>query len=441
MPQSNDQDGHASARPETPASTERLTLIRRGGMALLLVFVFCGGVVADRVTWHGGSEAGANSAMTDLPEFQTLLETWNAIHDNYVDTDAINDDELIYGAAKGMVDALGDTGHSTFLKPDEAELFEQSTEGEFVGIGVQLEYSTGSPVIAFPIDGSPASEAGLRARDVITAINGESTANLTDIQAGDLLRGDAGTEVTLITLTIERPSDGSTFDVTLTRRVITIEPVSWSLLPDNVGLIRLSQFSVGATDGVKDALRELKAQNVTSIILDLRDNPGGLVYEAIGVASQFMTEGTPIYQYQERDGAAREVRTTGQGLGTDIPLAVLVNGGSASAAEIVASGLRDNGRAKLYGETTFGTGTVLTAFPLQDGSAVVLGIAQWLTPDGDEIWHKGVEPDVTVDLAADVDPLRPIADEVIGTSDLMQSRDQQLIEAFDEVTVNQASST
>jgi carboxyl-terminal processing protease len=208
-----------------------------------------------------------------------------------------------------------------------------------------------------------------------------------------------------------------------------------------VGLIRLSQFSVGATDSVKDALRELKAQNVTSIILDLRDNPGGLVYEAIGVASQFMPEGTPIYQYQERDGEARAVRTTGQGLGTEIPLAVLINGGSASAAEIVASGLRDNGRAKLYGETTFGTGTVLTAFPLEDGSAVVLGIAQWLTPDGEQIWHRGVEPDVTVDLAADVDPLRPIDDEVIGTRDLMQSRDQQLIEAFDEVTVNQASAT
>lgn len=433
MPQSTDRDGQDSPHPDTPASAERLTLIRRGTMALLLVFVFCGGMVADRVAWHGGNGAGANSALTDLPEFQTLLETWNTIHDNYVDTDAINDEDLVYGAAKGMVDALGDTGHSTFLKPDEAELFEQSTEGEFVGIGVQLDYSTGSPVIAFPLDGSPASEAGLRARDVITAINGESTADFTDVQAGDLLRGDAGTDVTL---TIERPSDGSTFDVTLTRRVITIEPVSWSVLPDHVGLIRLSQFSVGATDGVKDALRELKAQDVTSIILDLRDNPGGLVYEAIGVASQFMPEGTPIYQYQERDGAARAVRTTGQGLGTDIPLAVLVNGGSASAAEIVASGLRDNGRAKLYGETTFGTGTVLTSFPLHDGSAVVLGIAQWLTPNGDEIWHKGVKPDVTVDLAADVDPLRPVDDEVIGTRDLTRSQDQQLITAFEDVTVH-----
>jgi carboxyl-terminal processing protease len=212
-------------------------------------------------------------------------------------------------------------------------------------------------------------------------------------------------------------------------------------LPDNVGLIRLSQFSVGATDGVKEALRALKAENVTSIILDLRDNPGGLVYEAIGVASQFMTEGTPIYLYQERDSTPRAVRTTGHGLGTDLPMVVLVNQGSASAAEIVASGLRDNGRAKLYGETTFGTGTVLTAFPLRDGSAVVLGIARWLTPDGDQIWHKGVEPDVFVDLAADVDPLRPVDDEVIGTRDLIQSRDQQLIEAFDEITVNRASST
>jgi carboxyl-terminal processing protease len=431
MSQSNEQDDLKPAMTGAPASPRRLSLVRRGSMALLLAFVFCGGVAADRFAWQGGSGAGASSSLTDLPEFQTLLETWNTIHDNYVDTDAIDDEELVYGAAKGMVDALGDTGHSTFLEPSEADLFEQSTEGEFVGIGVQLDFSTGQLVIAFPIDGSPAAEAGLRAHDIITAVNGESTADLSDTQAGDLLRGEAGSTVTL---TIERPADGSTFDVTLTRRVIKIKPVSWSMLPDNVGLIRLSQFSVGATGGVKDALRQLKEQNATSIILDLRDNPGGLVFEAIGVASQFMPEGTPIYQYQERDGVPRPVRTTGQGLGTDIPLVVLVNQGSASAAEIVASGLQDNGRAKLYGEKTFGTGTVLNAFPLEDGSAVVLGIAQWLTPDGEEIWHKGVEPDVTVDLAADADPLRPVSNRAIGTRDLLESRDQQLKEAFDEIT-------
>ncbi|HEY7033865.1 MAG TPA: S41 family peptidase, partial [Thermomicrobiales bacterium] len=218
-----------------------------------------------------------------------------------------------------------------------------------------------------------------------------------------------------------------------TRQKITIKPVSWSMLPDNVGLIRISEFSTGATDGVKEALKELKADGATSLILDLRDNPGGLVNEAIGVASQFMKEGTPIYQYQERDQAARPVPTVGNGLGIDLPMAVLVNQGSASAAEIVAAGLRDNGRARLYGEKTFGTGTVLTQFPLDDGSVVVLGIALWLTPDGQQIWHKGVEPDVTVDLAADADPLHPVDNRPIRSSDLDQSRDEQLKDAFNGI--------
>jgi carboxyl-terminal processing protease len=420
----------AGAEPGTVAK------IRRATLALVMVVVFCGGVAVDRYAWQGGHDAGASSSLQDLPQFQTLVETWDTIHQNYVDTSAIDDQALIYGASRGMVDALGDTGHSTFLDPEEAKLFEQATQGEFIGIGVQLDFSSGRPVIVTAIDDSPAADAGLRSRDVITAINGESTDGMSDSQASDLLRGDAGTDVEL---TIERPSDGTSFSRTITRQKITIVPVTWSMLPDDVGLIRISEFSTGTTDGVKDALTELKAEGAKSLILDLRDNPGGLVNEAIGVASQFMEEGTPIYQYQERDKEPRPVRTVGHGLGTDLPMVVLVNQGSASAAEIVASGLRDNGRAKIYGERTYGTGTVLTPFPLDDGSVVVLGIALWLTPDGLQIWHKGVEPDVSVDLAADADPLRPVDSRQISVANFDQSRDEQLKDAFDEVTTGEAA--
>lgn len=419
-------------RPQPSRSIEPGTAakIRRATLAMVLVFVFCGGVAVDRFAWQGGHDAGAASSLQDLPQFQTLVQTWDAIHQHYVDTGAIDDQALIYGASRGMVDALGDTGHSTFLDPEEAKLFDEATQGEFVGIGVQLDFSTGRPVIVSAIDDSPAADAGLRSHDVITAIDGQATDGMSDSQASELLRGDAGTDVEL---TIERPSDGTSFTRTITRQKITIKPVSWSMLPDNVGLIRISEFSTGATDGVKEALKELKADGATSLILDLRDNPGGLVNEAIGVASQFMKEGTPIYQYQERDQAARPVPTVGNGLGIDLPMAVLVNQGSASAAEIVAAGLRDNGRARLYGEKTFGTGTVLTQFPLDDGSVVVLGIALWLTPDGQQIWHKGVEPDVTVDLAADADPLHPVDNRPIRSSDLDQSRDEQLKDAFNGI--------
>jgi carboxyl-terminal processing protease len=423
---------------KTLAASEPGTVvkIRRAALAMVMVVVFFGGVAVDRFAWEGGHDAGASSSLQDLPQFQTLVETWDTIHDHYVDTSAIDDQALIYGASRGMVDALGDTGHSTFLDPEEAKLFEQATQGEFVGIGVQLDFSSGRPVIVSAIDGSPAAAAGLRARDVIAEINGESTEGMSGSQASELLRGDAGTKVEL---TIERPSDGTSFTRTITRQKITIKPVTWAMLPDNVGLIRVSEFSTGATDGVKNALSALKGEGATSLILDLRDNPGGLVNEAIGVASQFMEEGTPIYQYQERDQKPRPVRTVGPGLGTDLPMVVLVNQGSASAAEIVAAGLRDNGRAKLYGERTFGTGTVLTPFPLDDGSVVVLGIGLWLTPDGQQIWHKGVEPDVTVDLSADADPLRPVDDHRITAADFGQSRDVQLKDAFDGVTATQTA--
>jgi carboxyl-terminal processing protease len=418
-------------QPTTAPEPGTAAKIRRATLAMVMLVVFCGGVAVDRFAWQGGGDAGAASSLQDLPQFQTLVETWDAIHQHYVDTSAINDQALIYGASRGMVDALGDTGHSTFLDPEEAKLFEDATQGEFVGIGVQLDFSTGRPVIITAIDGSPAAQAGLRSRDVITAINGQSTEGMSDSQASELLRGNADTKVEL---TIERPSDGSTFSRTITRQKITIKPVSWSMLPDGVGLIRISEFSTGTTDGLKEALKQLNAEGATSLVLDLRDNPGGLVNEAIGVASQFMEEGTPIYQYQERDQQPKPVRTVGHGLGTKLPMAVLVNQGSASAAEIVASGLHDNGRAKLYGERTFGTGTVLTPFPLNDGSVVVLGIGLWLTPDGQQIWHKGVQPDVKVELAANADPLHPIDSHTISATDFNKSHDDQLKDAFNGVT-------
>lgn len=417
--------------PLTTAAPGAVAKIRRAALAAVMIAVFCSGVAVDRFAWQGGHDAGASSSLQDLPQFKTLVETWDTIHQNYVDTSAIDDKALIYGASRGMVDALGDTGHSTFLSPEEAKLFQQATQGEFVGIGVQLDFGTGRPVIVSAIDGSPAAAAGLRSRDVITAINGESTDGMSEIRASELLRGDPGTQVQL---TIERPSTGASFSRTLTRAKITIKPVSWSMLPDNVGLIRISEFSNAATDGVKDALTHLKAEGAKSLILDLRDNPGGLLNEAIGVASQFMTEGSPIYQYQARDQKPQPVRTVGHGLGTDLPMAVLVDQGSASAAEIVAAGLHDNGRAKLYGERTFGTGTVLTPFPLSDGSLVVLGIGLWLTPDGQQIWHKGIQPDTLVGLAADADPLRPVGDRPISVSDFDKSRDAQLKDAFAAIT-------
>jgi carboxyl-terminal processing protease len=400
-------------------------------MAGVLFVTFGAGVGVERSGLIDGHNAGASSSLTDLPEFQTLQQTWDLIHSDYIDESSIDDTALIYGAAAGMVDALGDTGHSTFLTPDEAQAFQESSRGELIGIGIQVDYTTGRPVVVSPIDGSPAKEAGVQSDDVVTAVDGKSTESMSQVDLFKLLRGDEGTSVQV---TFERPSENRSYTVTLERRKIEIAPVTWGMLPGGVAMIRISQFSVGATDGVKQALTDVKQRGASAVVLDLRDNPGGLVFEAIGVASQFLPEGKPIYQFEDRGGEALPINTTGIGLGTDLPMAVLINHGSASAAEIVASALRDNDRAPLIGETTFGTGTVLSPLELKDGSMLVLGTALWLTPKGEQLWHIGVAPTVEVDLPSDVTPLHPSDQGDITADQLNSSGDAQLMRAFDDLS-------
>lgn len=422
-------NNHRPASTTEPRTNLR-SAAQRVVIALLLLGTFSAGAGADRLGVLGGTRADASSSIADQPEYQVLQQTWDLIHNEYVDQSAVVDSNLLYGAAKGMVDALGDTGHSTFLTPDEAIAFQQSVTGELIGIGVEIDFSDNAPVVIAPIDGSPAAEAGVRARDIVREVDGKSTNGMTSTDLFNALRGDEGTPVVV---TFERPSTGETYTLHLIRKKIKIAPVSWIMLPGQVALIRLSEFTNGATDGIKQALKDAKAQGATSMILDLRSNPGGLVFEAIGVASQFLPEGTPIYQFQERDQAARTIKTTGIGEGTDLPMVVLTDGGTASSAEIVASALQDSGRAKLFGETTFGTGTVLTPTTLDDGSIVLLGTGLWLTPKGKQIWHVGVTPDTEVELPAAVDAYRPAPGAISSETELKATGDSQLLAAYREV--------
>ena len=243
--------------------------------------------------------------------------------------------------------------------------FEESVQGEYTGIGIEIDTRGDRPTVVAPIDNSPAAEAAVRSGDTILEIDGRQTLRLDRERIGELIRGDAGTSVTLKLL---HRGAAAPYTVTLTRRTITIEPISWRLLPHDIAQVRVTEFSAGATRELKTALDEIREAGAAAIILDLRDNPGGLVAEAIGVASQFMTEGRTIFQQQQRGAEPKPINTVGlDGLWLDKPLVVLVNGGSASAAEIVGAALRDNGRARLLGETTYGTGTVLLPFEQADG--------------------------------------------------------------------------
>ena len=417
-----------SPKDESRASWSRLSIVA----VLVILSTSFGVVLGNRM--DGPSGATASTMLTQIPEFTVVEETYDAIRENYVLADEISDEELMYGAATGMVEALGDEGHSTFLDPQEAEAFERSSRGELIGIGIQVDTSGPQPIVIAPIDGSPALEAGIRSGDVIIAVDGVETIDVGSENVAELIRGEAGTDVTL---TIRHQDELEPFDVTITRELIIIEPVSYVMMPDGILWLRVSQFSAGATEGVVEALRYGKSQDMSGVILDLRNNPGGLVFEAIGIGSQFLPGGSVLYQEQVADGTVREVKTIGDsGEWQDGDLVVLVNTGSASASEIVSSGIRANERGILIGETTFGTGTVLLPFELSDESVALLGTKLWLTADGNDIWKRGVEPNIVVTLEPGVAPTRPTEYEaaLLTESDLVVLEDTQLIRAFEHVT-------
>ena len=398
--------------------------------ALIIVAVFSAGVGVDRLVLQGAPQAGAADTFTHNEDFDVLESTWDLIQNNWVLADETEDEDLIYGAAAGMVEALGDEGHSAFLTPEQAQQFEEASVGEFTGVGIEIGVRDNNVVVIAPIDNSPAMEAGIKSGDTILEVNGESVEGFETFEVGELVRGDAGTEVQL---TLRRPNNEE-YTVDLIRRKIIIESVSWRMLPNDIAQVRISGFNVAVTRDLRAALAEAREQGAVGVILDLRNNPGGLVSEAIGVASQFLEEGTTIFQHQGANQEPYPVKTVGfDGAWLEEPLTVLVNEGSASAAEIVGGALRDNGRADLIGQTTFGTGTVLTPFEQPDGSIVLLGTALWLTADGDQIWKEGVEPDVEVELPVEAQVSRPSDDIDTSKMDEEPLEDLQLQAAYDHL--------
>jgi len=397
--------------------------------ATIVVGAFALGLVAGGSGLGGTSDAVAESSLTGRPEFATLEETWELIHQQWPDPEQIDDAALVYGAAKGMVAAVGDEGHSGFLDPVSAKEMEEAQQAEYVGIGVEVDSRCGVPVVASTMTGSPAEAAGLQPGDVIAEVDDVSTRRMDIRELRDLILGKEGDH---LTLTIERPSEPDPLRINVTRQTIESHPVTWRWLPDRTVHLRITDFQPGVNQKVRSALETIREKGAQRLILDLRGNPGGLVPEVIGVASEFLHEGSTIFLEKERDQEARPIETVGRtGDWLDLALVVLIDDDSASGAEVLAAALRDNGRAQLVGETTFGTGTVLTTFPQNDGSSVVLATAFWLTPDGDLVWKEGVEPDQFVTLARDVFPSRPEDDPELTESELEGSADAQLRAAFE----------
>jgi carboxyl-terminal processing protease len=396
----------------------------RLGFALVLTLGLglVGGVTIDRI-------AASGFGSIDLPAtFKLIPEAWNILQRVYVDRAAIQPRTLTYGALSGMVDALGDTGHSRFLTPAAVKALSEVQRNKFEGIGAEIQIKSGHVVIVAPLDGSPAQRAGLRPGDIILEVDGRAVTGLPLEQVVARVSGPAGSSVTLVILD---PASGHTRQITLVRATIRIHDVTWQRLPGtSVAHLRISTFGQGMTADLRKALTEIRRDNLDGIILDLRSNPGGLLEEAVGATSQFLASGNVLLTKNSR-GAITPVPVKPGGVATDIPLIVLVNGGTASASEIMAGALDDAHRAKLLGVTTIGTGTVLSQFALSDGSAMLLAVEEWLTPDGHVIWHKGITPETVVALPADVAPLLPEQERDMTAVQLRASKDVQLLRALD----------
>ncbi|WP_414564058.1 MULTISPECIES: carboxyl-terminal processing protease CtpC [unclassified Anabaena] len=320
---------------------------------------------------------------------------WQAVRKEYLGKSYTSQQDA-YKSIREMLQRLEDP-YTRFMDPEEFKNMQVDTSGELTGIGITIsqDEETKQIVVISPIDDTPAFKAGILAKDVIVQINGKSTEGMDTNQAVSLIRGEPGTKVNL---TIQRSGEAKKFEIIRAR--IEIHPVKHSTKTTpagNVGYIRLNQFSANASREMQSAIRDLEKQRVAGYILDLRGNPGGLLFSSVEIARMWLDRGTIVSTIDRRGEQEREV-ARGRAL-TNKPLVVLVDKGSASASEILSGALQDNKRAVLVGSQTFGKGLVQSVRPLEDGSGLAVTIAKYHTPSGKDINKHGVDPDVTVELS------------------------------------------
>lgn len=374
------------------------------------------------VSQTAAAQKGTRVYKPDLKPYETLDEVRRAIKDNYVKT-KVDDTEITYGAIRGMLRSLGDR-FTRFMTPEDYNEFLVSNKGEFTGIGARIDLKddyTGSaqakpwgaarPYIVEPIDGGPAQKAGIKRGDVILAIDGKSTADISEDATVSYIRGTRGTKVKLKierrlnTAKVARDIKYQVLDLELTRDVIEMHPVKFEWLPGEIGWLRLDEFNEKTDVEVANALKQIQKGNLglpaKGLIFDMRSNPGGLLEAAVDVGSRFIKTG-PIVLTTERGGNQRPYNAeANKFMNLKVPVVVLVDNYSASAAEIVAGALKDKGLATVVGQQTFGKASVQVLIDLKNGGALVMTTAKYLTPLKHDISDKGVAPDVVVNPSAE----------------------------------------
>lgn len=344
--------------------------------------VLLGGGISYKVS------AGPDDAYRKLEIFTKVL---HYVETNYVDE--VDEEQLIYGAIGGLVDTLDP--HTAFMPPDVYRRMKEDTQGKFGGIGIEVAAKERKLVVVSPLEGTPAARAGVEAGDVIVAIDGKSAEGMTTGEAVELIKGEKGTQVVL---KLSREGWKHPREFTLTRDIIMIHSVSGVLLEHGLAYVRITSFQERTADELNSVLDDLSADGgpLTGLILDLRNNPGGLLDQAVRVADEFLSDGLIVTTVGRDQSRREEEHAKRRGTRDDFPMMVLVNGGSASASEIVAGALQDQKRAVLVGTQTFGKGSVQTVIELDDGSGLKLTIAKYYTPSGRSIQEKGVTPDIYV---------------------------------------------
>jgi carboxyl-terminal processing protease len=375
---------------------------------------------------YGRSQSPADLGERDRDSLSLYAQALDRVREDYVDQEAVDARKQTYGAIEGMLESLGDEGHTRFLTPEEVEENEQSYSGTYIGVGIQLREEGEEIVVSELIEDSPAQRAGIEPGDVLVAVDGESVRGKDVAEVTQRVQGPEGS---MVELTFLRDGEEREFSM---RRAELVDPsVSWILIPDtDTAHVGLERFAKNSAEELATAFEEARAAGAERFILDLRNNPGGQVDQAVAMAEDFLEPESVVYVREDASGEREEIRVPDGAEPTDAPMVVLVNGGSASSAEILAGALRDNDRAPLVGTTTFGTGTVLKKYTLRDGSAILLGVAEWLTPDGDFIRGTGIEPDVEAKLPQEDEVVVPADAKELSREEIFE-RDSQLERAFE----------
>ncbi|GAC1392455.1 MAG: S41 family peptidase [Ktedonobacteraceae bacterium] len=415
---------------QPPSSTPR----KRSGqfvgqflaIAVLVVIAFFGGWFSHQFFGNTFDQSDQSRSYSQL-----IQQAWSTIDQHYVDRKAVDYKKMAYGAISSMVDSLHDRGHTRFLTPQQVQAENQQLSGTYKGFGLYLSYDTQRKlvIISSTIPHSPAEKAGFKRGDAIIAVDGQNVKGK-DIPTVSALLGSKPTSTAI---TVQRPNVEQPLTIKVARAEIEVQNVIMHYIPeDHIAHIQIVQFANGVSDQLRTVLTQAQKLGAKKIILDLRDDPGGYLQDAINTASDFVPKGNVLLE-QDSTGQKTAVPVTGNTINTTDTIVILTNKNTASAAEIVSGALHDNGRATIIGVTTFGTGTVLEQYSLTDGSAILLGTQEWLTPKGKFIRDNGITPDIKVELGQNGIPLTP-ADENAGNmtaQQIVNNGDAQLNAAID----------